>query len=214
IVFVIDSLEDNWHQALLYARRVVRRAIRVNPNIVFQVFYHKINSNYRFDGSYSGDGINALHGEDISDAYVKELQASLDEDLYRNGCRVAITWHCTSIYDHSVFDCFSRLLQQLSVVHPHGQCVEQLLDSLVSNCRMERAYLFDIVSKVYLASDSGFGGGDSVLSYELMSDMLDVIIDTSCIYGIGPPRNGKNDSRVASPRDAAVIQQGAGPASL
>ncbi|KAF4743391.1 hypothetical protein FOZ62_005185, partial [Perkinsus olseni] len=118
IVFVIDSLEDNWHQALLYARRVVRRAIRVNPNIVFQVFYHKINSNYRFDGSYSGDGINALHGEDISDAYVKELQASLgewknrhcatklsfcsDEDLYRNGCRVAITWHCTSIYDHSV----------------------------------------------------------------------------------------------------------------
>ncbi|KAF4683322.1 hypothetical protein FOZ60_009336, partial [Perkinsus olseni] len=87
IVFVIDSLEDNWHQALLYARRVVRRAIRVNPNIVFQVFYHKIDSNYRFDGSYSGDGINALHGEDISDAYVKELQASLDEDLYRNGCR-------------------------------------------------------------------------------------------------------------------------------
>ena len=45
---------------------------------------------------------------------------------------------------------------------------------------MEKSYLFDVVSKVYIATDSN---PVDMQSYELCSDMIDVVIDVSCIYG-------------------------------
>merc|ERR1712154_178086 len=105
-------------------------------------------------------------------------------DLSRLGASPQVAWQCTSIYDYSIFETFSRLISNLVVTQPHGQCVEQLLDNLVQNCRMERAFIFDVVSKVYLCSDSVVSGGSDDLTYELMADMLDVIVDTSCIYGM------------------------------
>jgi Ras-related GTP-binding protein C/D len=45
---------------------------------------------------------------------------------------------------------------------------------------MEKAFLFDVVSKIYVATDNS-----PVLmeTYELCSDMIDVVIDVSGIYG-------------------------------
>jgi len=48
------------------------------------------------------------------------------------------------------------------------------------NCGMEKAFLFDIVSKIYVATDSN---PVDMQTYELCSDMIDVVIDVSCIYG-------------------------------
>lgn len=45
---------------------------------------------------------------------------------------------------------------------------------------MEKSFLFDVVSKVYIATDSN---PVDMQSYELCSDMIDVVIDVSCIYG-------------------------------
>jgi hypothetical protein len=45
---------------------------------------------------------------------------------------------------------------------------------------MEKSFLFDVVSKVYIAPDSN---PVAMQSYELCSDMIDVVIDVSCIYG-------------------------------
>merc|ERR1712080_697751 len=58
---------------------------------------------------------------------------------------------------------------------------EQSLDLLITNSRMEKAFLFDVVSKVYIASDPQ---PVDLQSYELCSDMIDVVIDVSCIYGL------------------------------
>lgn len=49
------------------------------------------------------------------------------------------------------------------------------------SCAIEKAFLFDVVSKIYLATDSG---PVDVQSFELCSDMIDVVIDVSCIYGM------------------------------
>ena len=46
---------------------------------------------------------------------------------------------------------------------------------------MEKSFLFDVVSKVYIATDSN---PVDMQSYELCSDMIDVVIDVSCIYGM------------------------------
>jgi Ras-related GTP-binding protein C/D len=45
-----------------------------------------------------------------------------------------------------------------------------------------RSFLFDVVSKIYIATDSS---PVDMQSYELCSDMIDVVIDVSCIYGAG-----------------------------
>ena len=45
---------------------------------------------------------------------------------------------------------------------------------------MEKAFLIDVVSKIYIATDSSFV---DMQMYELASDMIDVVVDISCIYG-------------------------------
>jgi Ras-related GTP-binding protein C/D len=45
---------------------------------------------------------------------------------------------------------------------------------------MEKAFLFDIVSKIYIATDSS---PVDIQSYEICSDMIDVIVDLTSIYG-------------------------------
>lgn len=46
---------------------------------------------------------------------------------------------------------------------------------------IEKAFLFDVVSKIYIATDSS---PVDMQSYELCCDMIDVVIDVSCIYGL------------------------------
>jgi hypothetical protein len=50
----------------------------------------------------------------------------------------------------------------------------------LQNSGIEKAFLFDVVSKIYIATDSS---PVDMQSYELCSDMIDVVIDISCIYG-------------------------------
>ena len=55
-----------------------------------------------------------------------------------------------------------------------------LLVPLPQNSGIEKAFLFDVVSKIYIATDSS---PVDMQSYELCCDMIDVVIDVSCIYG-------------------------------
>ncbi len=45
---------------------------------------------------------------------------------------------------------------------------------------MEKAFLIDVLSKIYVATDSS---PVDMQTYELCSDMIDVVVDVSCIYG-------------------------------
>ena len=46
---------------------------------------------------------------------------------------------------------FSKVVQKLI---PQLPTLENLLNALISNCNMEKSFLFDVVSKVYIATDS------------------------------------------------------------
>lgn len=48
------------------------------------------------------------------------------------------------------------------------------------NSGIEKAFLFDVVSKIYIATDSS---PVDMQTYKLCCDMIDVVIDISCIYG-------------------------------
>ena len=73
---------------------------------------------------------------------------------------------------------------------------------------MEKAYLFDVVSKLYISTDSGPVDMQSV---ELCSDMIDVVLDVSGIYGLGAKtgNNGKALASSSAPNDPASDTTGA-----
>jgi len=107
---------------------------------------------------------------------------------------VPISYHLTSIYDHSVFEAFSRVVQKLI---PQLPTLENLLNVLVSTCSMEKAYLFDVATKLYIGTDSSPVDMQSV---ELCSDMIDVVLDVSGIYGLpgGSDRRDEEEDHTTS----------------
>jgi hypothetical protein len=46
-----------------------------------------------------------------------------------------------------------------------------------------KAFLFDVISKIYIATDRS---PVDIPSYEICSDFIDVVIDVSDIYGYSP----------------------------
>ena len=56
-----------------------------------------------------------------------------------------------------------------------------MLDSLIQNSKIEKVFLFDVISKIYIATDSN---PVDMKHYEICSELIDVLIDVSCIYGI------------------------------
>ena len=161
LVWVIDA-QDDYSEALSRLQATIVVAHRINPAVVFEVFLHKVDS----------------FTEDQRIECQRDVQSHLaDEMATARLSQVKINFHLTSIYDHSVFEAFSKVVQQLV---PQLPTLEKLLDILVTGCRIEKAFLFDVVSKIYLATDSS---PVDMQSYELCADMIDVITDVSCIYG-------------------------------
>ncbi|XP_070534731.1 ras-related GTP-binding protein C-like isoform X2 [Ptychodera flava] len=168
LIFVIDA-QDDYMDALAKLHMTVTRAYKVNPNIKFEVFIHKV------------DGLSDDHKietqRDIHQRATDELaDAGLDG--------VHLSFYLTSIYDHSIFEAFSKVVQKLI---PQLPTLENLLNILISNSGIEKAFLFDVVSKIYIATD---GSPVDMQSYELCCDMIDVVIDVSCIYGLREENEG------------------------
>ena len=67
------------------------------------------------------------------------------------------------------------------------------LSPIMQSCGIEKAFLFDVVSKIYVCTDSS---PVDMQTYELCSDMIDVVIDVSYIYGyvnnFAFPKTGNN----------------------
>lgn len=51
------------------------------------------------------------------------------------------------------------------------------------SCVIDKSYLLDVFTKLYIATDSNPVDGHT---YELCADLVDVVIDVSCIYGLSP----------------------------
>ena len=69
---------------------------------------------------------------------------------------------------------------------------------------MEKAYLFDVVSKLYISTDSG---PVDIQSVELCSDLIDVVLDVSGIYGAGPSRPNALTEEETNPAEEEFPQE-------
>jgi len=184
LVFVIDAQDDEtYSEAIEYFIQMAKIAFKVNPRIAFDVLIHKVDG----DAYLSDD-----HKADCQ----REIIQSISEELNESKLGIRPSYHMTSIYDHTIFEAFSKIVQKLI---PQFPLLEKLLDSLVASCAIEKTFLFDVVSKIYVATDSN---PVDMQTYELCSDMIDVVIDVSCIYGL----KGKGDVLAYDADSASVIK--------
>lgn len=173
LIFVIDA-QDDYMDALSKLHATVSRAYKINPNIKFEVFIHKV------------DGLSDDHKIETH----RDIHQRTTDDLIDAGLEnLRLSFYLTSIYDHSIFEAFSKVVQKLI---PQLPTLENLLDIFISNSGIEKAFLFDVVSKIYIATDSS---PVDMQSYELCCDMIDVVIDVSCIYGDEGEFNFNSESR-------------------
>uniref|UniRef100_A0A674NGH7 Ras-related GTP-binding protein n=1 Tax=Takifugu rubripes TaxID=31033 RepID=A0A674NGH7_TAKRU len=161
LIFVIDS-QDDYVEAVSRLHLTVTRAYKVNTNINFEVFIHKV------------DGLS----DDHKIQKQRDIHRRANDDLVDAGLQsINLSFYLTSIYDHSIFEAFSKVVQKLI---PQLPTLENLLNIFISNSCIEKAFLFDVLSKIYIATDSS---PVDMSTYELCCDMIDVVIDISCIYG-------------------------------
>jgi Ras-related GTP-binding protein C/D len=182
LIFVVDAQDEPFDHVLQSFTTAVTRALQVNPNIAVEVFINKV------------DGELFLSDESKYDCR-REVMTQVTDELAEAGVgpdAIQIRYHLTSIYDHSIYEALSRVVQRLI---PQLPTLENLLNVLVSTCSMEKAYLFDVVSKLYISTDSG---PVDMQSAELCSDMIDVVLDVSGIYGLGPSHEAVRAASLAA----------------
>ncbi|XP_078481297.1 ras-related GTP-binding protein C [Ciona intestinalis] len=161
LIFVVDA-QDDYMEALTCLHQTVSKAFRVNPQIKFEIFIHKV------------DGLSDDHKIETQ----RDISQRANEELHEAGLSdLHLSFHLTSIYDHSIFEAFSKVVQKLI---PQLTTLENLLSIFVQNSGVEKTFLFDVVSKIYIATD---GSPVDMQSYELCCEMIDVMLDMTCIYG-------------------------------
>lgn len=167
LVFVIDAQDEELYQdAIACLITTVQKGYSINRNIKFEVFIHKI------DG-FPDERKMEIHHE-ISQRASEQLIQDANDTMMN---KIFLSYHLTSIYDHSIFEAFSKVVHKL--IPQHHQ-LEKLLDYLCNSCGLERAFLFDVASKIYIAVDS-ISPLDPQL-YELCCDKIDLVLDISNIY--------------------------------
>lgn len=167
LIWVIDA-QDEYLEAIQRLNATILNLQTTYPAINVEVFVHKV------------DGLS----DDFRSDTFRDILQRVQDELSDAGVENApVSFYQTSIYDHSIFDAFSKVIQKLI---PELPTLEALLNSLCSNCRFEKAYLFDLVSKIYIATDTS---PTDLGSYEICSDYIDVILDITEIYGQRPDEN-------------------------
>jgi Ras-related GTP-binding protein C/D len=164
LIWVIDA-QDDYLESVARLNNTILHIQRSYPHINIEVFIHKV------------DGLSDDYKLDIQ----RDITIRIQDELSDQGIENApVNFHLTSIYNHSIFEAFSKVIQKL--IPRLGQ-LEAMLTNLCRTCRFEKAYLFDVNTKIYIATDST---PEDMASYEICSDYVDVVIDFTEVYGSWP----------------------------
>ena len=185
VLDVSDEAQSGMLSGLQTAKRVATRAWRVKPDIHFELFLHKTDRNYRFDTEMFSVGNTQQAPGDLKLSFVRDVSVQFSELMRSSGwVKPDFVVHCTCIFDSSIHEAFSRVVQRSLL--KDGR-VEGLMDLLVSSSNLDKAFLFDVSSKIHFATDTT--PADPSLC-TLMEDLLEVIGDFGGIYGGGVDKGG------------------------
>jgi len=187
LVFVIDAQDEPYRDAIQKLIETIATAHEINPNISFYIFIHKV------------DGELFPSIEQKSDCR-RDIESQISDELADVGIDVNPSYFLTSIYDISILIAFSKVVQRLI---PQFPVLENLMGMLLTNCFMEKVYFVDIISKIFMATDNNPMDDKT---YELCTEMLDVLIDFSCIYGIQDESDEETDEIAYDSQSQAIIR--------
>lgn len=164
VIWVLDAQDEVLPSIAALVQLAVFLARR-HPRAHLAVFIHKT------------DGLGAEYKDDTFRDIRQRVHDELS-DLGHGGQPVA--YHQTSIFDASIFEAVSKVSQALLLPPPRLAAVEGLLNRLCSTCGVQKAYLFETGTKVYIATDAS---PTFVRDYEVCADYVDVVVDVKQIYG-------------------------------
>ena len=186
LVWVIDA-QDEYSDSLTRLTTTILNLQPTFPHVNVEVFVHKI------------DSLNEEFKADIFQDIVQRVGDELNDAGYINP---NVNYHLTSIYDYSIFEAFSKVIQKLI---PQRETLENLLNILVNSCGMAKAYLFDTLSKIYVASDTR---PIDMEVYEMCSDYIDVIVDVTDLYGYSRSQNKILGEQMEEAESSVTIHDG------
>ncbi|GAA55779.1 Ras-related GTP-binding protein D, partial [Clonorchis sinensis] len=195
VIFVIDA-QDDYHEAVNELHKILKKALHSNMNIKFDVFIHKV------------DCLNDDQKIDIQRDISQRVMSAAEDTYCDSGAsNLYIGFHLTTIYDHSIFEAFSKVVQRLI---PCLDAFEELLDIFITNSMVDKAFLFDVSSKIYLATDSSVV---DMPTYELCCDMIDVVVDVAAIYTphsdlVDPPFSAQTGATIMLNNDTVLYLRG------
>ena len=179
MIWILDAV-DNYMEPIGRLTETILHLQQSYPDIRYAVFIHKVDS----------------LSEDYREDTIRDVIQRVTDDLFDAGMENPdISYHSTSIYDSSIFQAFSKVMQALV---PQLPTFEALLDQMKALCHFEKVYLFDVWSKIYIASDTL---PVDLKSYDLCSSFIDVIVDCSEIYGY------KRDATEVEEQQIAQLQE-------
>ena len=144
--------------------------MEINPDASMNVFFHKNDLDF-----YNEDKNN-----DATRILVEAIESTLDPaiNINKNNVKNKLVIYNTSIYDPSILESMSKIISKLiGEKFPH---LNIMMNDISSTCNLDKVYLFDMITKVFFATD--FVPLDTE-NFALCADMLDVYMDFSCIYG-------------------------------
>lgn len=188
LVYVIDS-QDEYMNAITNLAMIIEYAYKLNPNINIEVLIHKV------------DGLS----EDFKVDAQRDIMQRTGEELLELGLDgVQVSFYLTSIFDHSIYEAFSRIVQKLI---PELSYLENMLDNLIQHSKIEKAFLFDINSKIYVSTDSS---PVDIQMYEVCAEFVDVTIDLFDLYKDSQQNEQKDKNSKAvhnRPRELKNVSQ-------
>eukprot|EP00968_Pinguiococcus_pyrenoidosus_P020495 scaffold2420_cov259-Pinguiococcus_pyrenoidosus.AAC.10 len=187
VVMCVDAQVGLEGEALRRIIDTAEAASTINPSVRLHVFIHKV------DGELFPSDDEKLETK-------TQIVTLINDHLEENNIHISVTYSLTSIYDNSISECFSKVVQELI---PSYGVLEKLLDTLNSTCNIEKSFIFDVMSKLYYATDSN---PVDLQTHELCSDMIDVVIDISGIYGAVTEVGGRPKVQAYDAASASAIK--------
>ncbi|KAJ3434104.1 hypothetical protein M0812_20168 [Anaeramoeba flamelloides] len=186
IIYVVDVSQDltTEIESLL---KIINKSHQENKNLFYEIFLHKTDTlkdeekeelklkiNKELKEQLQSQFEEKDNGNELEKENEKEKE---NENENEKEQEIKFQLYLTSIYDPSIFAAFSRVVQKLI---KENKVLISLLDLLKNSCKIDRAFLFDIYSKIYIASDTA---KFDLTSYEICSDTIDLVSDFSELYG-------------------------------
>ncbi|KAG8905920.1 hypothetical protein FRB99_008000 [Tulasnella sp. 403] len=164
-LLVAVRYKDDYYHPIAHLVHLVATVAEVNPSVHLEVFVHKAEA--------LSDEYKVEHFRHIQSRIIDEL---LDHPASALLTNMPLNFYLTSVYDHTIYEAFSRVVQRLV---PQLATLENLLNTLVSTCGIAKAFLFDITCLVYVATDAS--PVDNA-SFELCCDYVQTLVSFSNLY--------------------------------